>query len=38
MASFDGGRVSSDAGALLLKETDRSIGLRPALTITGGRI
>ena len=27
VASFDGGRVSSDAGALLLKETDRSVGL-----------
>jgi len=27
VACFDGGRVSSDAGALLLKETDRSVRL-----------
>jgi Transposase DDE domain group 1 len=27
VASFDGGRVSSDAGALLLQRTDRAIGL-----------
>jgi hypothetical protein len=27
VAAFDGGRVSSDAGALLLGRTDRAIGL-----------
>ena len=27
VASFDGGRVTSDAGALLLRATDRAIGL-----------
>jgi hypothetical protein len=27
MASFDGGRITSDAGALLLKRTDDAIGL-----------
>jgi hypothetical protein len=27
VAAFDGGAITSDAGALLLEETDRSIGL-----------
>jgi hypothetical protein len=30
-ASFDGGRLTSDAGALLLREVDRKIGLTEAL-------
>ena len=28
VAAFDGGAISSDAGALLLGKTDRAIGLR----------
>lgn len=31
VADFDGGRLTSDAGALLLREVDRRIGLTPAL-------
>ena len=27
VAAFDGGRVSSDSGALLLQRTDQAIGL-----------
>ncbi len=30
VASFDGGRLTSDAGALLLGATDRVIGADPA--------
>ena len=35
VAGFDGGRVSSDGGALLLKQTDEAVGLfdrRPAVS------
>jgi Transposase DDE domain group 1 len=39
MAGFDGGRMTSDAGALLLRATDRAIGLveRFAACFTDGR-
>ena len=39
MAGFDGGRMTSDAGALLLGATDRAIGLveRFAACFTNGR-
>src|SRR6186713_964176 len=39
VAAFDGGRITSDAGALLLGATDRVIGLtrRLAACFTGGR-
>ncbi len=32
VASFDGGQISSDGGALLLRETDRRLNLLPRLT------
>src|SRR2546425_13056317 len=31
VARFDGGRISSDGGALLLRETDRRLNLLPRL-------
>ena len=41
VAAFDGGRITSDAGSLLLGATDRRsgwwIGLRPASAITAAR-
>ena len=39
VAAFDGGRITSDAGALLLGATDRVIGLtrRLAACFTDGR-
>ena len=40
VAAFDGGRVTSDAGALLLGATDRAIGLvtRFAACFADGRV
>ena len=39
VAAFDGGRISSDAGALLLRRADRAIGLidRVAACFCDGR-
>jgi hypothetical protein len=37
VAGFDGGAITSDAGALLLSAADRSIDLRPAFTTSGAR-
>jgi hypothetical protein len=38
VADFDGGLVSSDAGALLLGETDKAIGLIDRLTACFGEL